>query len=189
MKNIGVILSSVREERVGDKVAAWYMEEAALQEYGLRLKLLDLKDINLPSMNEPVSPKAGMNYVFGHTRNWSRIVQEFDGFIILTPEYNHGYPGSLKNALDYLYEEWKGKPVGLVGYGGNGAPYARKYLKDVFDVVGLIPLEEEVSIKKIWKAFDEQGKPKNEFIEGSIDVQMKQMAAFLKMIETTVFSI
>ncbi|MBN1624775.1 MAG: hypothetical protein JW903_10430, partial [Clostridia bacterium] len=68
---------------------------------------------------------------------------------------------------------------GLVGYGGSGASYARKYLKDVFDVIGLVPLEEEVFIKKIWKAFDEDGKPKSEFIEGSIENQIKQMADFL----------
>jgi NAD(P)H-dependent FMN reductase len=181
MKNIGVILASVREKRAGEKIASWFMEEAGKLNYGINLALIDLKEVDLPSMNEPVSPKAGKDYIFEHTRKWSRTVQGFDGFIILTPEYNHGYPGSLKNALDYLYEEWIGKPVGLVGYGGSGAPYSRKYLKDVFDVIKLVPLEEEISIIKIWKAFDEDGKPKSEFIEGSIEKLLEQMAGFWNM--------
>ena len=184
MKNIGVILASVREGRAGEKIAEWFMEEAGKLDMGVNLGLIDLKEINLPSMNEPVSPKTSSDYAFDHTKKWSKIVRGFDGFVILTPEYNHGYPGSLKNALDYLYEEWSGKPVGLVGYGGGGAPFARKYLRDVFDVIELVPLEEEVSIRKIWKAFGEDGKPQSNFIEGSIEKLLKQMVEFWRQQNT-----
>jgi len=180
MKKIGVILASVREGRNGEKIANWFMEEASHKDIGLDFSLIDLKEIDLPSMNEPVSPKASSDYIYDHTRKWSRIIDAFDGFVILTPEYNHGYPGSLKNALDYLYEEWNGKPVGLVGYGGGGAQYSRRYLKDVFSVIELVPMEEEVSIKKIWNAFDSEGRPIQDFIEGSISRLLNQMADYLK---------
>ena len=180
MKRVGVILASVREGRAGEKIATWFMEETGKLNLDIRLALIDLKEINLPSMNEPVSPKSGSEYVFEHTKEWSQIVSGFDGFVILTPEYNHGYPGSLKNALDYLYKEWVGKPVGLVGYGGRGAPFSRKYLKDVFKVIELVPLEEEVSIRNIWKAFDKNGKPLSEFVEGSIEKMLLQMINFFE---------
>ena len=179
MKIIKVIIASVRDKRNGGKIYSWLSGELKKYSGNLEFEAVDLRELNLPSMNEPAHPKSGEKYKYEHTRNWSSIVKDADGFIIITPEYNHGYPGSLKNALDYLYYEWVGKPVGLVGYGGSGARYARMHLKDVFNVIGLIPMEEEIAISSIWEAFDDEDKLKTDLIKGNIQRQLKQLDDFL----------
>ncbi|MFO7612746.1 MAG: NAD(P)H-dependent oxidoreductase [Clostridia bacterium] len=168
MKLGKVRLGSTRDGRQGIKVARWVMENAAEYEGGLRFELVDLKEINLPYMNEPVPAKESRGYKYEHTKNWSRIIAGADGFIIVTPEYNHGYTGVLKNALDYLYKEWVGKPMGLVGYGSRGAAASIAKLREVLKSLGLRTLETQVGISGIWEAFDDNDRLKEEKITGSL---------------------
>ena len=94
-------------------------------------ELLDLRDYPLPHLDEPLPPSFGQ-YQNEHTKQWAAKIASFDGFVIVTPEYNHGTSGVLKNAIDYLYAEWNNKAVGFVSYGGTGgspscrAPAARR---------------------------------------------------------------
>ncbi|MFC6261408.1 NADPH-dependent FMN reductase [Levilactobacillus fujinensis] len=116
-KKIGLIIGSTRPNRISTSIATW-LQPAVAQE-GLAVDLIDLAKIDLPFLDEPGQPADG-NYTLAHTKAWSQLIQGYDGFILLFPQYNWGYPAPLKNALDYLYAEWRGKPVSLVSYGGHG---------------------------------------------------------------------
>jgi NAD(P)H-dependent FMN reductase len=168
MKKILIILSSTRPVRNGEKVSNWVLEESKLSNLDLEFEILDLRELNLPFLDEPETPNSGQPYVHEHTKNWSKIVNEASGFIIVTPEYNGGYPASLKNALDFLYNEWTNKPVGIVGYGGGGASRSVKQLKEVLVSLKLIPMENQIGINSVWSAFDKDNKMINEFIVGDV---------------------
>jgi NAD(P)H-dependent FMN reductase len=177
MKKILIITSSTRPVRNGVKVSNWVFEESKLTNLELEFEILDLKELNLPFLDEPVSPRSGQEYVHEHTKNWSRIVDEASGFIIVLPEYNGGYPAPLKNALDYLYNEWTKKPVGIVGYGGGGASRSTKQLREVLLSLEMVPMDNQIGIKGVWSAFDKDNKLLSEFVDGNIQelfVEMKK---------------
>jgi NAD(P)H-dependent FMN reductase len=90
-----------------------------MQHDGLNLELIDLAEINLPFLDEPEIP-ARHKYTKDHTKAWSQLISGYDGFVIVFPQYNWGYPAVLKNAMDYLFEEWANKPVSLMCYGSHG---------------------------------------------------------------------
>ncbi len=140
-----IIIASTRPGRVGRPIADWFYGQAREGQTHVQFELVDLADWNLPLLNEPISPKAHM-YQHEHTKRWSARIAEGDGYVFVTPEYNHGYPGSLKNALDYLYQEWNGKPVAFVGYGMGGGQMAVRQLHLVVDALQMRPLNEEVAI-------------------------------------------
>jgi NAD(P)H-dependent FMN reductase len=131
-------------------------------------------------MDEPVPPMASNNYVHEHTRNWSRIIDSSDGFIFITPEYNHGLSPVLKNAVDFLYQEWQEKPVALVGYGGSDARESIRQLREVLNTVGLKPLEDQIGIGKIWEAFDENASVKEDHIRGDIKKLIEKLISALR---------
>ena len=113
---IALILGSTRPGRRGDQIAAWVLE-AARAHGGAEYGLIDLADHDLGNLDEPGNPNA-QQYQHGHTRAWGALVDSFDGYVFLVPEYNHSYPGALKNALDYVYREWNDKAAGIISYGG-----------------------------------------------------------------------
>ncbi|GAA4179396.1 NAD(P)H-dependent oxidoreductase [Gryllotalpicola koreensis] len=119
MPTLLVIVASVRPTRVGGAVAAWVLEHARARS-GWDVKVADLRELALPVMDEPNHPRL-REYQFEHTKRWSAIVEDADGFLFVSPEYNHSIPGALKNAIDYLLLEWSGKPFGLATYGGVSA--------------------------------------------------------------------
>ncbi len=125
MKKIGIIIGTTRENRVSKSVADWVFKVAKqVANNNVEYSLIDLKDINLPLIDEPLpAAMAKGNYQHEHTKKWSKLIAGYDAFVIVTGEYNAGYPAVLKNALDYLYAEWNNKPMALVGYGypANGA--------------------------------------------------------------------
>jgi len=111
-----VIIASTRPGRVGPGIAQWFYD-VAVKDGGFDVELVDLADFNLPVFNEPGAP-ARAEYEFDYTKRWSSSVARADAFVFVMPEYNHGYNAALKNALDYLFREWRYKAVGLVSYGG-----------------------------------------------------------------------
>ncbi|MEV2210122.1 NAD(P)H-dependent oxidoreductase [Streptomyces sp. NPDC050997] len=129
MIRIGVIIGSTRPGRNGDRVARWVRDLAA-EHIGdaADLELVDLKDHGLPLLDEPV-PAMRAPGRQPHTRKWAERIGACDAFIVVTPEYNTAPPAALTNAIDYLYEEWGGKPVGYVGYGVFGAVMAVQKLR------------------------------------------------------------
>lgn len=121
-----IILGSTRQGRIGRQVADWVVEQAAKQP-GVEVELLDLADQNLPFLNQAIVPSARKDGDYGDpiVNAWAAKIAAGEAFIIVTPEYNHSFPGVLKNALDSVYTEWNGKPVGFVGYSAFGAAGTR----------------------------------------------------------------
>jgi NAD(P)H-dependent FMN reductase len=143
---IQVILGSIRQNRFGEKPAQWILQEARKRE-GVEFELVDLKDHPLPMFAEPTPPaRLHGNYPSEAVARWAKKVAEADGYIIVTPEYNHGYPPALKNALDHLYPEWNRKPVGFVSYGSVGGARAIEQLRLVAVELEMVPIRFGVHI-------------------------------------------
>jgi NAD(P)H-dependent FMN reductase len=159
---IQVILGSTRQGRAGEQVARWFADLAA-QRDDVDVELVDLRDWPLPFFDSPTSPKRELSDD-PRVRAWSAKVAEADGYVLVTPEYNYGYPAVLKNALDHLYYEWNDKPVGFVGYGGMaGGIRAVQQLRQVVVELGLVQTHAQVIIPKVFAAFDETGQPVDTF--------------------------
>jgi len=127
MTRIGVILGSTRPNRRGEQVARWALDLAA-QRDDAEFELIDLRDFPLPHLDEGLPPSLGQ-YQNDHTRQWAETIAAFDGFVIVTPEYNHSTSGVLKNAMDYLFAEWNNKAVGFISYGAHGGVRAVEHLR------------------------------------------------------------
>jgi NAD(P)H-dependent FMN reductase len=112
---IAIVLGSTRPGRRGEAVARWVLEQASARS-DAQYELLDLADFALPHLDEP-HPASSGRYEYEHTKRWSDAVDDFDGYVFVSPEYNHAPSGVLKNALDYLYSEWNDKAAGIVSYG------------------------------------------------------------------------
>jgi NAD(P)H-dependent FMN reductase len=154
--HIQVILGSTRQGRTGDKVAGWFMQHATARD-DLDVELVDLADWPLPFFDSPVPPAFAPS-TDPRTLAWAAKVAEADGYVLVTPEYNHGYPAVLKNALDHLYGEWNGKPVGFVGYGGpGGGVRAVEQLRQVVVELSMFPLRHQVVLADAYAAFDDTG--------------------------------
>jgi NAD(P)H-dependent FMN reductase len=126
-----VIIGSTRARRLCPQIAAW-VAQVGSESIPARFELVDLKDWPLPMDDEPGIP-AGHDYVFEHTRAWSRKVSEGNAIVFVTPQYNWGYPAPLKNALDHLYREWSGKPAVIVTYGGHCGSKCAPQLRQVLE--------------------------------------------------------
>ncbi len=143
-----VIISSVREGRAGPAVGRW-VQQLARDHGGFEVTVADLKEIDLPLMTEPHHPRL-RQYTQPKTREWSERVDEADAFVIVTPEYNHGLPAPLVNALDYLLHEWAFKPVGLVGYGGaSGGMRALQLVKTTLLALDTHPVKHALTITAV----------------------------------------
>jgi len=147
MPRIGVILGSTRPNRNGEQVARWVYDIAA-QRADAEFELVDLRDYPLPHLDEPMPPSFGQ-YANDHTKEWARKIASFDGFVIVTPEYNHGTSGVLKNAIDYLYAEWNNKAVAFVSYGAVGGARAAEHLRLVAGELQMADVRQQVALSLI----------------------------------------
>jgi NAD(P)H-dependent FMN reductase len=144
MTKIGVILGSTRPNRNGEQVARWVLEVAS-QRDDARFELVDLRDYPLPHLDEPLPPALGQ-YAHDHTKAWAEKIGSFDGYVIVTPEYNHGTSGVLKNASDFLYAEWNNKAVGFVSYGSVGGARAAEHLRLVVGELQMADVRQQVAL-------------------------------------------
>lgn len=155
-KKIKIIIGSVRESRKADVISEWVVNQA--KEQGVELEVLDLKSENLSMFSEPASPM----YVPVETeegKRWASKIDDADGLIFLTAEYNRSIPASLKNAIDYLYKEWEGKKAGIISYGYiDAGGSATKHLVDILNWVKLDIVEPKIAIALGQDTFDENGK-------------------------------
>ncbi|MEV6362622.1 NAD(P)H-dependent oxidoreductase [Nocardia asteroides] len=142
--SIGIILGSTRPQRNGPQVARWVLDTAAGRG-DAEFTLVDLLDHPLPHLDEAVAPMFGPS-AHPHTRNWAATIAGFDGFVVVTPEYNHGAPGVLKNAIDHLFAEWADKAVGFVSYGAGGGIRAVEQLRAVCGALGMADVRAQVAI-------------------------------------------
>jgi NAD(P)H-dependent FMN reductase len=175
MPKLMIIVASTREGRAGLPLADWFIERA--REHGaFEVETVDLAELELPIFDEPKHPRL-REYVHDHTRRWSEMVDACDAFVFVTPEYNHGYPASLKNAIDYLHHEWQWKPLGFVSYGGVSAgTRAVQQLKLVALGVRLVPLFEAVNVP-FFQQFIEDGTVRaNEVMEQAAQTMLDELA-------------
>lgn len=140
-----VIVGSTRARRLCPQIAEW-VAEIGRAAVSAQFEVVDLKDWPLPMDDEPGIPALG-DYVFEHTRAWSRKVSEAHGFVFVTPQYNWGYPAPLKNALDHLYSEWSGKPALIVTYGGHRGDKCARQLRQVLKGLKMRPTATTVGFK------------------------------------------
>lgn len=139
---IGIILGSTRPSRNGEAVARWTYEKA-IQRRDAAFELIDLADYRLPLLDEPIPPSMGQ-YKQPHTKRWAEKIASLDAFVFVTPEYNHGTSGALKNALDYLYAEWNNKAAGFVSYGSAGGARAVEQLRLVMGELQIADVRAQV---------------------------------------------
>ena len=144
MTKIGIILGSTRPGRNGEKVARW-VTDIASKRTDATFELVDLKDYPLPHLDEPLPPSMGQ-YQNAHTTEWAAKIAEFDGFIMITPEYNHSTSGVLKNAIDYLFAEWNNKAVGFVSYGAVGGARAAEHLRLIAGELKMADVRTQVAL-------------------------------------------
>lgn len=142
---IAVILGSTRPDRSGAEVARWVLEQARARGTAA-YELIDLADVPLPHLDEPIPPSRGQ-YQREHTKAWAATVAQYDGFVFVTPEYNHSVPGVLKNALDFLYAEWNNKAAGIVSYGGSaGGARAAEQLRLILSELQIASVRASVAL-------------------------------------------
>lgn len=144
MIRIGIILGSTRPGRNGEAVAKWTYEIAE-KRTDAAFELVDIKDFDLPLLDEPVPPSQH-KYSKEHTKKWSAKISTFDAYIFVTPEYNHSTSGALKNALDFLYKEWNNKAAGFVGYGSLGGARAVEHLRLIMAELQIADVREQVAL-------------------------------------------
>lgn len=161
---IQIILGSTRPGRKSELVCKWLTTKLPKSD-DVTYEIIDLRDWPLPFFNEPVGPSQnGGKFTLALAEKWAAKIKEGDGYIFITPEYNHGYSAVLKNALDYVYYEWNQKPVAFVSYGGIAAgTRAVMQLTQIARELQMVSIREGVHLPFIWTAFDDLGNFKEEY--------------------------
>lgn len=144
MLKIGIIVGSTRPGRKADAVARW-VHEIATRRSDARYEIVDIEEFHLPLLDEPTPPSLAQ-YTRPHTKAWAERIAGLDGYVFVTPEYNHGTSGALKNAIDYLYGEWNNKAAGFVGYGGAGGTRAVESLRLVMGELQVADVRGQVAL-------------------------------------------
>jgi NAD(P)H-dependent FMN reductase len=144
MVKIGIIVGSTRPGRKAEAVANW-VADIARRRSDAQYEVIDIAGFDLPLLDEPVPPSMGQ-YSKPHTKAWADRIAAFDGFVFVTPEYNHSTSGALKNAIDFLYQEWNNKAAGFVGYGSAGGVRAVEHLRLVMAEVQVATVRAQVML-------------------------------------------
>ena len=169
-----VIVASTRPGRVGRPVGDWFLR-IARQHGGFEVSEADLATLALPMLDEPNHPRF-QNYTHEHTRQWSAMVAAADAIVWITPEYNHSFPASLKNAIDYLNVEWRHKALGLVSYGGIAAgTRAAQALKPVAAGLGLVVTNSAVQIAFVGKMIKDGVFVEDEGVDAAANAMLDEM--------------
>jgi NAD(P)H-dependent FMN reductase len=144
MLRVAVILGSTRPGRNGEAVAKW-VYDVAKKRTDAEFEYVDIKDYELPLLDEPIPPSLG-RYSKDHTKAWATKIDSFDAFVFVTAEYNHGIPGALKNAIDFLFKEWNNKVAGFVGYGSAGGVRSVEQLRLVMAELQVATVRSQVQL-------------------------------------------
>ena len=183
MPRLTIIIASVREGRGGEAVARWFIERAR-QHGKFDVQLADLRELNLPILNEPHHPRL-KKYVHESTKQWSAIVDGSDAFVFVSAEYNYSTPPALVNALDTVYHEWTYKPVGFVTYGGiSGGLRAMQMTRMMVTGFKMMPMVEAVNIP-FYTQFVQDGVFKaNETHEKSVAPMLDELFRWSEALKT-----
>lgn len=176
MMKIAVIIGSTRPGRNGEAVARWVFD-IAKQRGDAEFELVDLEEFDLPLLDEPVPPSMGQ-YSKPHTKAWAAKVASFDAYVFVTPEYNHGTSGALKNALDFVYAEWNDKAASFVSYGSAGGARAVEQLRLVASELQMAHVRNQV-IFSLFTDFENMSEfTPHERHRKSVDSMLDQLIAW-----------
>jgi len=175
MIQLGSVIGSTRPGRKAEGVARWVLENAG-QRPDAKLELVDIADYNLPLLDEPTPPSAG-KYEKPHTKKWAGAIAQYDGFVFVTPEYNHGTSGALKNAIDFLYAEWNNKAAGFVSYGSAGGTRAVEQLRLSMGELQIADVRAQVTFS-IYTDFEKNVLKPNAQHEKSLKTMLDQLTAW-----------
>ncbi|MDO3705055.1 NAD(P)H-dependent oxidoreductase [Micromonospora sp. C28SCA-DRY-2] len=176
MTRIGIILGSTRPGRNGEAVARWVLD-VAKQRTDAEFELVDLLDYQLPHLDESIPPSLGQ-YTQPHTQRWASTIASFDGFVMVTPEYNHSTSGALKNAIDFLYAEWNNKAVGFVSYGSAGGTRAVEHLRLIAGELQMADVRAQVALSLFTDFENFSVFTPNEFQRGALNTTLDQVVAW-----------
>jgi NAD(P)H-dependent FMN reductase len=179
-----IIIASTRPGRIGLPVAQWF-EQAARRHGGFEIEVIDLAEVALPFFDEPHHPRL-QRYEHQHTKDWSETITRADAFVFVTPEYNYGFNAVLKNAIDFLNQEWVHKPVGFVSYGGvAGGTRAVQMLKQVVTSVKMVPVLASVNIPFVKQFLDDDERIQpNEIMTTSVATMLDELLPMAVALET-----
>lgn len=184
---LGVIIASTRPGRIGLPIGTW-VAEAARAHGGFDVTVLDLAEIDLPLMDEPHHPRL-RQYAKPHTLAWSEAVDAQDAFVIVMPEYNFSFTAPLKNAIDYLSQEWQYKPAALVSYGGvSGGLRAAQQVKQVLTTLNVMPIKESVGLPFAMNAIEDGVYRPSESVHAqsaTMFTELQRWAGALQMLRAT----
>jgi NAD(P)H-dependent FMN reductase len=144
MIKIGIIVGSTRPGRKSITVANW-VNDIAQKRTDAEYQLIDIAEYELPLLDEPVPPSMGQ-YSKPHTKKWSEKIADLDGFVFVTPEYNHSIPAALKNAIDFIYAEWNNKAAGFVSYGSAGGSRSVEHMRQVMAELQIADVRAQVML-------------------------------------------
>jgi len=183
MPKLTVVMASVREGRAGEPIARWFVERA--KAHGtFDVQVADLKELNLPILNEPHHPRL-KKYQHDSTKRWSAIVDGSDAFVFVTPEYNYTLPPALVNALDTLYHEWTYKPVGFVSYGGvSGGMRSVQTAKLMVTGFKMMPMVEAVNIPFYTQLMQDGAFTSNETHDKAVPVMLDELLRWSEALKT-----
>lgn len=176
MLKVGIILGSTRPNRNGEAVAKWVLDQVQGRN-DAGYELVDIKDFDLPLLDEPIPPSMG-KYSQPHTKRWAEKIASLDAFVFVTPEYNHSTSGALKNAIDFLYREWNNKAAGFVSYGSAGGARAVEHLRLIMAEVQIADVRAQVmfSLATDFKNYSEfTPDPRH---EKELDLMVQQLLAW-----------
>jgi NAD(P)H-dependent FMN reductase len=180
MLKIGIIVGSTRPGRKAPAVANWVLDVAGMRG-DAAYELVDIADFGLPLLDEPVPPSQG-TYSKPHTLAWAARIAGFDGFVFVTPEYNHGTSGALKNAIDFLYKEWNDKAAGFVGYGSIGGARAIESLRLVMGELMVADVRAQVMLSLFTDFEDGAVNPPERQVE-ALDTMLDQVVAWSRALK------
>ena len=184
---IAIIVGSTRPGRKGSTVGRW-VHDLALQRDDVHWKvefdLLELESFDLPLLSEPTVPAAAdKEYDTPQTRRWSEAIDGYDGFVFVTPEYNHGVPAALKNAVDVLGPEWAHKAVGFVSYGADGGVRAVEQWRTVVANVMMTDVRAQVSLLVFEDWHEGEFRPLDRR-EGELNTMLDQLVDMTEAVRT-----
>lgn len=182
MSKIQIITGSTRPGRINPQVAQW-IQEVAAKRSDIDVELVDIADYNLPLFDEPMSPMMGQP-TKEHTKKWAAKIAEADGFIFVTPEYNHGMPGALKNAIDFLYQEWTNKAAGIVSYGAHDGLHASDDVRRVLNQLQVAVVSSVVTFNLMNDFEGYTTHTPGEAHEVAANAMLDQLVAWTKAMET-----
>ncbi|HWE62225.1 MAG TPA: NAD(P)H-dependent oxidoreductase [Chloroflexota bacterium] len=176
--HILTILASTRQGRFGDTVARWLFPLVERRD-DLTAELVDLRAWLLPYYDRPIAAAASTPADYeADVQPWAQLVGKADGFLVITPEYNHGYPAALKSALDAVYAEWNRKPIAFASYGGwSGGTRAVEQLRQVAIELQMAPVRNTVALPFAKRTFDAEGNPPNpDFYHAAVTSMLDDLA-------------